>query len=82
MKLLRESTSASFTTANYLWMAETLMLCDRSDIRTATLPGAATDIAGGSYYVLDAAGVAETVNTLCNPYEKGVAVSDLYIRVG
>ena len=82
LRLLRESTSASFTTANYLWMAETLMLCDRSDIRTATLPGAATDIAGGSYYVLDAAGVAETVNTLCNPYEKGVAVSDLYIRVG
>ena len=82
LKLLKNSTLSSLSTANYLWLAETLMLCNRSEIHTATLPGAATYIAGGSYYVLDAAGVAETVNAECNPYEKGVTVSDLYIRVG
>lgn len=82
LSLLKSSTISSFTTGNYLWLAETLMLCDLSQIQTATLPGAATYIAGGSYYVLDAAGVAETVNTCCNPYEEGVAISDLYIRVG
>ena len=50
--------------------------------KTRTLPGAASYIAGGSYYVLDAAGVCETVNACCNPYEQAVAVSNLYIRVG
>ena len=53
-----------------------------TDIRTQTLPGTATNLGGGSYYVLDAAGVAETVNACCNPYEQGIAVSDLSIRVG
>ena len=67
---------------NYLWLAEAAAVCDMTDIRMQTLPGTATNLGGGSYYVLDAAGVAETVNACCNPYEQGIAVSDLSIRVG
>ena len=58
------------------------MFCDLESVRMETLPGTAMYIGGGSYYVLDPSGVAETVNTCCNPYEQGVAVSDLSIRVG
>ena len=58
------------------------VLCSRGEIDTRTLPGEASYIAGGSYYVLDAAGVCETVNACCNPYQQAVAVSNLYIRVG
>ena len=82
LKLLSQSTQSSLTSANYIWLAEAALACDRANIQTRTLPGAATYIAGGSYYVLDAVGVAQTVNECCNPYEQGVAVSDLYIRVG
>ena len=56
--------------------------CSRGEIDTRTLPGEASYIAGGSYYVLDAAGVCETINACCNPYQQAVAVSNLYIRVG
>ena len=82
LKLLMQSSQSSLTSANYIWLAETALVCDRANIQTRTLPGEAMYIAGGSYYVLDAVGVAQTVNECCNPYEQGVAVSDLYIRVG
>ncbi len=82
LKLLMQATQSNLSSANYIWLAEAALVCDRTNIQTRTLPGAAATIAGGSYYVLDAVGVAETVNECCNPYEQGVAVSDLYIRVG
>lgn len=82
INLLRKNTFSNLTTANYLWLIQTVMVCNRTDIQTATLPGTPTEIAGGSYYVLDAPGVAETINSYCNPYQNGIAVSDLYLRVG
>lgn len=82
LKLLSQSTQSNLSSANYIWLAEAALACDRVNVQTRTLPGTATNIAGGAYYVLDAVGVAETVNECCNPYEQGVAVSDLYIRVG
>lgn len=82
LKLLTDASQTNLTSGNLVWLAEAALSCDRNNIQTRTLPGAARDIAGGSYYVLDAAGVAETINACCNPYEQGVAVSDLYIRVG
>ena len=82
LSTLKEYTQSSLSTENYLWLAESAMLCDLEGIRMETLPGAAMYIGGGSYYVLDPSGVAETVNTCCNPYQQGVAVSDLSIRVG
>ena len=53
---------------------------DLSDIQTVTLPGTAQNISGGSYYVLDPASVAQTVNTYCNPYETEITVMHLNIR--
>lgn len=82
LKLIEQSTNTNLTTANLLWLAESLLLCSRDEIAAATLPGTADYIAGGSYYVLDAAAVADTVNTYLNPYEEGVQASELYIRAG
>lgn len=82
LKLLAQATQSDLSAGNYIWLAEAALSCDRTNIQTRTLPGTASYIAGGSYYVLDAAGVAETVNLCCNPYEQGIAVSDLYIRIG
>lgn len=82
LNTLKKYTQSDLTTENYLWLAESAMFCDLESVRMETLPGTAMYIGGGSYYVLDPSGVAETVNTCCNPYEQGVAVSDLSIRVG
>lgn len=82
LSVLKKYTQSSLSTENYLWLAETALFCDLENVRMETLPGSAMYIGGGSYYVLDPSGVAETVNACCNPYEQGVAVSDLSIRVG
>jgi len=82
LNLLKKYTNSDMSSGNYVWLAEMALICDRSKVSTVTLPGAATYIAGGSYYVLDAGAVAETVNSSCNPYEKEIAASDLYIRAG
>lgn len=82
LKLLKENTATDLSTANMVWIAESLLLSDRSQFEMQTMPGQASYISGGSYYVLDPAGVAELVNRVLNPYRKGVAVSDLDIRVG
>ena len=63
LQLLRGSTQTDLTAGNLLWLAETALLADRSNIETATLPGSARTIGDGSYYVLDPASVAQTVNT-------------------
>ena len=78
----RRSTNTDLSTRNLLWLAESFLLCSRSDIRSATLPGYAANFSSGSYYVLDAAGVADIVNQYINPYEKGVQAADLFIRNG
>ena len=49
---------------------------------SATLPGYAANFTSGSYYVLDAGGVADIVNRYLNPYEKEVQAAELYIRNG
>ncbi len=85
MELLQNGTNTDLSRGNLLWLAESCLLCDRSSISSATLPGRAeylTGAASGSYYVLDPRGVAEMVNELCNPYVKGVSAEDLSIRVG
>ena len=53
---------------------------DRNHIGTATLPGSARNFESGSYYVLDPASVAQTVNTYCNPYVQEITPEDLEIR--
>ena len=82
IRLLQDASMTDLSAREFIWLAESALLCSRGTVQTRTLPGTASYIAGGSYYVLDAAGVAETVNACCNPYEQAVAVSNLYIRVG
>ncbi len=81
VQLLTEHASTDLTKGNLLWLAHSAMLCTQG-VQTATLPGSACDIAGGSYYVLDAAATAQMINTCVNPYEQGVSAADLAIRVG
>ena len=81
-QLVLDASKTDLTARELVWLCESAVLCSRGEIDTRTLPGEASYIAGGSYYVLDAAGVCETVNACCNPYQQAVAVSNLYIRVG
>ena len=76
--LLQAHTDLS--TRNLLWLARTAMTLDLSKVETATLPGNAVWINGGSYYVLEPALVAQTVNTYCNPYTWELTAGDLQIR--
>ena len=82
VKLVADHTNTNLSTRNLLWLAESFLLCSRSEINSATLPGYAANFSSGSYYVLDAAGVADIVNQYLNPYEKGVEAADLFIRNG
>mgnify|MGYP002517801163 FL=1 len=82
LKLILNASQTDLSARELVWLCESALLCSRGEIRTQTLPGEPSYIAGGSYYVLDAAGVCQTVNACCNPYEQAVAVSNLYIRVG
>lgn len=82
LNILLEHTDSDLSTRSLLWLAESALLCDLSDIQTATLPGTARTLNGGSYYVLDAASVAQTVNTYCNPYEAQITTDHLNIRAG
>ena len=82
IRLVLDHTNTNLTKANLLWLAESFLLCSRTQIDSATLPGSAASFSSGSYYVLDADSVADTVNRYLNPYEKGVQPAELYIRKG
>ena len=82
LQLLANHTQSDLTLANYLWLARTALLADRNAIAAATLPGNAAYLSGGSYYILDPASVAQTVNVYCSPYEYTFTAADLQIRTG
>ena len=82
LRIFLNSTETDLTAGNFLWLAETALLADRSNIQTATLPGSPRVIGDGAYYVLDPASVAQTVSTYCTPYERDVTIEDLEIRQG
>lgn len=82
LRIFLDHTETDLTAGNFLWLAETALLADRDNIQTATLPGSPRAIGDGSYYVLDPASVAQTVNTYCNPYARDVTTDDLEIRQG
>lgn len=81
LKLLTDGTQTDLSAGELVWLAESALFC-RGETSMQTLPGTAAYISGGSYYVLDASGVAETVNEMLNPYQKEVTTDDLWIRVG
>jgi len=80
LRILLDRTESDLTAANYLWLARTALLTDLHSIETATLPGSPRNWASGSYYVLDPASVAQTVNAYCNPYETQITTDHLEIR--
>ena len=82
IRLITEHTKTDLTSAQLAWLAESAALCGTDGLTMATMPGSAAWIGGGSYYVLDAAQVADLVNEKLNPYQKEVTVVDLAIRAG
>ncbi len=81
LNIFLSHTHSDLTAGDYLWLARAALLADRKNIQTATLPGRPS-LPDGSYYILDPASVAETVNERCNPYEADVTAADLEIRQG
>ncbi len=79
LSTLTKATTDNLSTGNLIWMGLAGWHIGVGNIESITLPGRAEDRSGGSYYVLDAERVADTVNEYCNPYEKDVDVSDLNI---
>lgn len=82
LNILLQKTTSDLDAANLMWLAKAVLGSDLSAMETVTLPGSARYIGGGSYYILDPASVAQTVNTYCNPYTRDVTVDDLSIRTG
>ena len=82
LEVFRGSTETDLTAGNFLWLAKTALTADLNNIETATLPGSARNIGDGSYYILDPASVAQTVNTYCNPLDREITTADLEIRQG
>ena len=82
LNVLLQHTDTDLSAAHLLWLAESALLADRQDIRNVTLPGSGRNIYGGSYYVLDPALTAQTVNTYCNPYQTEITTDHLTIRQG
>ena len=80
LNVLLRHTQTDLNARNLLWLAETVLLADLHHVETVTLPGSARNWESGSYYVLDPASVAQTVNTYCNPFVEDVTPEDLEIR--
>lgn len=73
------NSTSDLTTKNMLWLALNAFRSGFGNIRTATLPGYADMVDGGSYYILDPQGVADTINEYCNPYTQDIDGDDLTI---
>lgn len=82
LRILLNNTTTDLDAANLVWLAKAVLAANRSGIETVTLPGNPQYLGGVSYYILDPASVAQTVNTYCNPYTREVTVDDLSIRTG
>lgn len=79
LSTLEMNSTTDLTTGNMLWLALNAWKAGLGNIQNATLPGYATSIGGGSYYVLKPGEVAELINSTCNPYETTITKGDLNI---
>lgn len=79
LSVLKLNSTTDLSTGNMLWLALGAWRAGLGNIQNATLPGYATDIDGGSYYVLYPGEVAELINETCNPYKTAITGSDLNI---
>ena len=80
MAWLKTNVETDLSLRNLMWLAWAMIGADTDNMTTETLPGSASNINGGSYYVLSPYDVVETVNRSLNPYERDITVDDLYIR--
>ncbi|MDO4845039.1 MAG: LCP family protein [Oscillospiraceae bacterium] len=74
------ATTTDLSSGNLLWIARTLLTCDREEIRMETMPGAPRMISGGSYYLVDATAAAELLNACANPYKTEITSDMLNVR--
>ena len=66
--ILREKVTTDLSLRNLFWIGTALLRCDPSAMTTDILPGEATYIGDGSYYVADAAGVSALMAEGYSPY--------------
>lgn len=77
LSLLLDHTLTDLSTANLLWMAESVVLCGTGDMMMTTIPhGLSGD---GEYVLIDAQETLDLVNESFCPYEQGITMDDLYI---
>lgn len=79
LSTLKLNATTDLSTGNMIWLALNAWRAGFDNIQNATLPGYATSIGGGSYYVLYPGEVAELINSACNPYKTIISKSDLNI---
>ncbi len=77
--ILSKYMNTDLSSGNLIWFGEKLLSVKSEDIKTFTLPGAAGNYEGLSYWHLDAKKVVEMVNQYLNPYKKDIALKDLDI---
>lgn len=79
VKTLISGTDTDLSFRNLLWIAKVIAGADLGALETKTLPGEATYIGDGSYYLLWENATAEMVNEYFNPYVREITVEDLHI---
>lgn len=77
LSLLLDHTLTDLSTANLLWMAESVVFCGTGDMMMTTIPhGLSGD---GGYVLIDAQETLDLVNESFCPYEQGITMDDLDI---
>ena len=74
------STTTDLTSGNLMWIARTLLSCDREQIQMQTLPGVPRMRSGVSYYLVNAEEAAQLLNECANPYQTEITADMLKVR--
>ena len=77
LSLLLDHTLTDLSTANLLWMAESVVLCGTGDMMMTTIPHGLNG--DGEYVLIDAQETLDLVNESFCPYEQGITMDNLYI---
>lgn len=74
LEILREHSMTNLSTANFLWLAQSALLCGRENMHSYTMPYTV----GKTYiYVKADEELLDLINSHFNPYEKRVTLDDL-----
>lgn len=76
--LITANTTTNLSLRNLAWVAKTAKRIGTGNMQTNTLPGEATYVGDGSYYVLYPQATADLVNQYYNPYETQVSGEQIY----